>query len=930
MSELRTFNIQAHVEGKSGLTELVQLTKAIKDTDAATEALKKQLGEETQVIVTNVKSKKELAKEANNLLNQISRNEKQVSKITEQYRVQTSIIGQTTVATESMLAVARLHSTATDEQRKAVASAAEAYSLAKEKQEQLTKAERESEATKQHAISQTDQLQKQYRNLAGDIGKTKDQLELQNALMSLGAGATAAQRDAVKQAVEQYQKLNRQYSENLSLQKDKVNQERLQKTELDKVEQSVKNLTLQYQQQAKMIDMTANEAEQYRAVMQLGSKATEAQREQVRQSVAEYQRLRDSVGGAQGSFRDARGIMQNFGWQMQDTIVQLQMGTSAFTVLSQQGSQMAAAFGPTGALVGALIALAGVIGGTLFTSLRQSAKATADMAKELDSIASSTEKVGKAQAELKRQQVGADINELSRRYQDLNKYLTQVQGRFNTMQEWSKTTGKALNQEQVRYFNSEILQTTASLEEVEKALKKAGGAQSVLAGGQNTEQLKAFTDLIADLNKEYLSTSDNTEAAKRNTQDLSIMMMGLTDEQQKVVDGLLKRNRAQEDGIEAAKKRAEIEKQELTQFNALNVKLTKTIDDEYKRRYDIIKAYSDNVGVDQKAVAKAYADLEVWKTTELGKEEAKKTALLTREYNAREVIRRQIERAQVTQAKKDDPLQGEMDQFERNLMVLAEQKRQTDALGEGGLAERQRINALIEAEVLRHNSAMEDANLKSFQNTVSVFAMAQTQVASIVNLMTTGVQDVRNQMAEMNGFQKAMFITAQVIAAANAVISGIDLGMKLAAMFPLAAPAMIATGTGIGAAQAGTIMGVTLAGAFDKGGYIPQGQAGIVAEYGNELVNGQLVMGPANVTSREDTAAMMGGSTKLNLSIENRISGAGYQVKQIDENTVRIIAEQVFANNIDQGVSQVIGNGNSKTAKSMRQSYNVQRNLNGN
>ena len=75
---------------------------------------------------------------------------------------------------------------------------------------------------------------------------------------------------------------------------------------------------------------------------------------------------------------------------------------------------------------------------------------------------------------------------------------------------------------------------------------------------------------------------------------------------------------------------------------------------------------------------------------------------------------------------------------------------------------------------------------------------------------------------------------------------------------------------------------------------------------------------------------MMGGSTKLNVSIENRISGAGYQVKQIDENTVRIIAEQVFANNIDQGVSQVIGNGNSKTAKSMRQSYNVQRNLNGN
>lgn len=769
MSELRTFNIQAHVEGKSGLTELTQITKAVKDVDAATEALKKQLGEETQVTVNNVKTKKELTAEARRVVEQVAKTEK---------------------ATE--------------------------------------------------------------------------------------------------------------------------------------------RLTKQYQDQAKMIGMTANEAEQYRAVMALGSKATDAQREQVRQSVAEYQRLRDSMGTTQGSFRDARGIMQNFGWQMQDTIVQLQMGTSAFTVLSQQGSQMAAAFGPTGALVGALIALAGVIGGTLFTSLRQSAKATADFKKEIDGIASSTEKLGKAQAELKRQQLGADINELTRRWQNTKKAVEGTERVYANAIKTFKNAGRELDAGQVKFFTDQITASKAELEEIEAAFKKAGVALSVLYGGQNTEQLKAYNELIADLNKEYLSTSENTEATKRATQDLSIMMMGLNDEQQKVVDGLLKRNRAQEDGIEAAKKRAEIEKQELTQFEALNVKLTKTIDDEYKRRYAVIKAYSDNVGADQKAVAKAYADLEAWKTHELDKESDKRKQRADREYNDREAIRRQIERAQVTQAKKDDPLQGEIDQFGRNLLVLAEQKRQTDALGEAGLAERQRINALIEAEVLRHNSAMEAANLTSFQNTVSVFAMAQTQVASIVNLMTTGVQDVRNQMAEMNGFQKAMFLTAQVVAAANAVVSGIDLGMKLAAMFPLAAPAMIATGTGIGAAQAGTIMGVTLAGAFDKGGYIPQGQAGIVAEYGNELVNGQLVMGPANVTSREDTAAMMNGSTKLNVSIENRISGAGYQVKQIDENTVKIIAEQVFANNIDQGVSQVISNGNSKTAKSMRQSYNVQRNLNGN
>lgn len=59
---------------------------------------------------------------------------------------------------------------------------------------------------------------------------------------------------------------------------------------------------------------------------------------------------------AAGGMRNLRGIAQQFGWQMQDVAVQLQAGTNAMTVFTQQGSQMAAAFGPTGAIVGAVLA----------------------------------------------------------------------------------------------------------------------------------------------------------------------------------------------------------------------------------------------------------------------------------------------------------------------------------------------------------------------------------------------------------------------------------------------------------------------------------------------------------------------------------------------------------------------------------------------
>ena len=97
-----------------------------------------------------------------------------------------------------------------------------------------------------------------------------------------------------------------------------------------------------------------------------------------------------------------------------------------------------------------------------------------------------------------------------------------------------------------------------------------------------------------------------------------------------------------------------------------------------------------------------------------------------------------------------------------------------------------------------------------------------------------------------------------------------------------------------------------------------------MAEYGDELVNGVMVKGPARVTSREDTAKMMnGGGGSVSIVIENRIDGASYREERIDENTVRIIAERVFNDNIDSGVSSVLGNRNSRSTKQMKNSFNV-------
>lgn len=80
---------------------------------------------------------------------------------------------------------------------------------------------------------------------------------------------------------------------------------------------------------------------------------------------------------------------QQIGYQVQDMIVQIQGGTSAFVAIGQQGSQLAGAFGPGGAVIGAIIALSAAVGGTLVKSLggaKVSAEELQASAKTLDDV----------------------------------------------------------------------------------------------------------------------------------------------------------------------------------------------------------------------------------------------------------------------------------------------------------------------------------------------------------------------------------------------------------------------------------------------------------------------------------------------------------------------------------------------------------------
>lgn len=966
---LRTVTFQLEFNGADGLTGIRTFTKAVKDADATVNELTQQLGKNATVTYSNVQSKKELTEQAKRIANQFEKNIQNTEALTRSLQHQISMIGKSATQQAAMNAAYSLGATATDEQRQAVSKLAAALATIKADEAEVEAASAKRIAQQQAIGREIEKTQQNYKQLADQIrneirlvGESSDKQEINNAIRRLGANATDEQKRSIAELTARLTRLKSEQAE-LAAQEARSIADK-QKTAL-----AVENLSAHYKRMADMVNMSADQVEQLNAVQRLGSNATEAQKQQVLAAVQNYQRLRGATDEASGGFRNLRGVAQNAGWQLQDTIVQLQMGTSAFMVFSQQGSQFASAFGPTGAVIGAVIAIAGVVGGALYTALNDSAGAT-------DRLTKLTENYGKYVTV-----TAGGVTELSSKLEELAKY------------------SKLAADQQLRLARGDVLKAQAeSLKVLSKEYKDFASPgfmtntslSQALGLGSNAEVydlVKSISALKKEVNSDTLE--NYLKAVSRINPDAKNAQKGLDELKQKWIDHFYELSRGEEilkdtaNGWEPIAKEAvtavdEIIKAFESEYNSL-VKQTESIDQEYTRRKQNIDAYVKYInGTDEKAKA-SYAALNQWRKTELDKEfqtlydnlvkktntteqeyarqkaiidnfsavtaedESKKTQAyidleqwktdeVEKEYNKRERIRRQIENAQIQQRRGDDPEGAETQLYSRNIIELT---TQYNSLLETQYDERARINALIEDEVTRHNSVMADLNLQSYQNQVGLFAMAASQISSTVDLMTSGISNVKSKTAEMNGFQKTMFIISQTIAAANAFIAGISLGSQLAALFPLAAPAMITTGAAIGAAQAGAIMGVTLAGAFDEGGNVPAGQFGIVSEYGDELVNGMLVKGPARVTSREDTAELLnnaGSSTQVSMkvSIENNIKGASYDVRQISPDEVRIIAKQVFDQNIDSGVSGAIGNPNSKSARSMRSSYNVSRNLNGN
>lgn len=280
-----------------------------------------------------------------------------------------------------------------------------------------------------------------------------------------------------------------------------------------------------------------------------------------------------------------RGGFGQVGHQIQDVAVQLQMGQNAMLVFGQQGSQIASLFGPGGAIIGAVLAVAAALSMTFMPKVFGATKAAKELKSAMKELSGSfdtlttaqkavviqefTQKISdnndiidtnnakikalESQLEKVNKQNNQTAKEQERSNDQLNKYIGISAGVIRANVEQS-ASGDSLRQaitnlqaevdtataKNVQY-EKVIDNTTTSFEQQEKKLKK-----QIETFGLSGHALRAYA-IEAELSAKKIT---DAEAQKLIAQSLTLESLEKNAERQKQLEA--ERKKAQKDAAKEA------------------------------------------------------------------------------------------------------------------------------------------------------------------------------------------------------------------------------------------------------------------------------------------------------------------------------------------------------------------------------------------
>lgn len=263
----------------------------------------------------------------------------------------------------------RAGSAASEEEKATIGQLAGAYFDLRSSADEAAKATAAAASAARQADSSISKLESDVSLLSTEMQSGGRSAAILAAQMSAGGGATQEQSARIAELAGSLYDMREAQSAATKASADAARQLAQEANEAQRIASMTADLSNQIsilnEQQTKGSRSAAILAAQLRA----GSKASDEEKQKIAELTGRLYDMKSGVDTGTKSHGNWKTSMQQAGYQVQDFIVQVQGGQSALVAFSQQGAQLAGAFGPSGAVLGAIIALGSVIAGTLITSL---------------------------------------------------------------------------------------------------------------------------------------------------------------------------------------------------------------------------------------------------------------------------------------------------------------------------------------------------------------------------------------------------------------------------------------------------------------------------------------------------------------------------------------------------------------------------------
>ena len=214
--------------------------------------------------------------------------------------------------------------------------------------------------------------------------------------------------------------------------------------------------------------------------------------------------------------RNVGNVALQAGYQVQDLATQVAAGTSAFTAFAQNAPQFLGAFGPGGAIAGALLAV-GALATKVFLDMGDDAKSASEKAEEL---ADAIEKIGENAAAAIREDIDFGKENIDKAKTAAQNFADEVANAAQNQIDYNSTVLQSFNnlltaEKTLRDLKGETISKVKDLAAEEKVAAEAREAQVQLQ--IQSEQLKLQTAQDAvEIEKQALAEARIQKAEKES------------------------------------------------------------------------------------------------------------------------------------------------------------------------------------------------------------------------------------------------------------------------------------------------------------------------------------------------------------------------------------------------------------------------------